>query len=128
MSTLSDYLPHPALKGLLVLDLAIRSVQILILRKKLSGRLRGSDVDYLAILDLAIHSIPHLRPKRMSIVYLLLNWRSPKRLHRRLLRIIRTTRSNRGIHLLNPSLGPLTLFHHLLLLRLWRPDRLCWVI
>jgi hypothetical protein len=107
---LSAYRPPHGLKDLLVLDLAIRSAQILIpiLRRKLSGQHRGSDVDYLVILDLAIHSILHLRPKRTLIVFLLLYWRSPKLLSQRLLRTIQMKRLNRGIHLLNPCRGPRT--------------------
>jgi hypothetical protein len=127
---LSAYRPPPALRGLLVLDSVIHSVQILIPipRKKLSGQHRGSDVDYLVILDLVIHSIPHLRLKRTLIDFLLLNRRSPKRLRRRLLRTIQTTHLNRGIRLLSPFLGPHTLFRHLLRPRRWRPDHQCWVI
>jgi hypothetical protein len=127
---LSAYRPPRALRGLLVLDSAIHSLQILIpiLRRKLSDRHRGSDVAYLVILDLATHSIPLLRPKRMSIVSLPLNWRFPQLPHQRLLRTTQTTLLNRGIHLLNPSLGPHTLFHHLLRPRPWHQDRLCWEI
>jgi len=109
---LSDYRQPHDLKDLLVLDLVIHSLQIPILRRKLSGQPRGSAVGYLVILDLAIHSIPRLRPKPMLIDYPRLNWRFLKLPHQRLLRTIRMTHSNRGIHLLNPSLGPLISFRH----------------